>query len=93
MTQDVLKRTLFPFSLSGKARIWYRCFGAGHSSWESLRAAFCIRFFPLRRIIALRMVILSFKQGDEESLGMTWHRFASLVETCPALGLPDPVLL
>jgi hypothetical protein len=39
------------------------------------------------------VVLLSFKQGEEESLGITWHRFASLVETCPALGLPDPVLL
>jgi hypothetical protein len=24
---------------------------------------------------------------------MSWHYFASLVETCPVLGLPDPVLL
>jgi hypothetical protein len=24
---------------------------------------------------------------------MEWHRFAYLVETCPVLGLPDPVLL
>jgi hypothetical protein len=92
MTQDVLKRNLFLFSLSGKARIWYYCFGSDHSSLESLRAAFCIRFFPLRHIIALRTVILNFKQGEEESLGMAWHRFPSLVETCPVLGLPDSVL-
>jgi hypothetical protein len=70
--QDVLKGNLFPFSLSGKRRIWYRYFGYDHSSWENLRAAFCIRFFPLWRIITLIMV-LSFKQGEDESLKMAWH--------------------
>jgi hypothetical protein len=39
------------------------------------------------------MVILNSKQGEEESLGMTWHRFASLVKMCPILGLPNLVLL
>jgi hypothetical protein len=38
-------------------------------------------------------MVLSFKRGEEESLGMAWNHFASLVETCPVVGLPDPVLL
>jgi hypothetical protein len=92
MTQDALKRSLFPFSLSGKASIWYRCFGSDHSTWKCLRTTFCIRFFSLRHIIALRMV-LSFKWGKVESLGMAWNHFASLVETCPVVSLPNLVLL
>jgi hypothetical protein len=32
------------------------------------------------------MLILSFKQEEEESLGMAWHHFASLVETFPIHG-------
>jgi hypothetical protein len=93
MTQDVLKKNLFLFSLSGKARIWYSYFGFNYSSWEDLRTTFYIRFFPLQRIIALRTVLLSFKQEEEESLGMAWNRFSSLVETCLVLGLPALVLL
>jgi hypothetical protein len=33
-TQDVLRRNLFPFSLSGGVRTWYRCFGHDHHNWE-----------------------------------------------------------
>jgi hypothetical protein len=32
LTQDVLKRNLFPFSVYGKTRIWYSCFGFDHSA-------------------------------------------------------------
>jgi hypothetical protein len=60
-TQDVLRRNLFPFSLSGGARTWYCFFGHDHLNWGALRAAFCTRFFPLRRIISLRMTILNFQ--------------------------------
>jgi hypothetical protein len=75
MTQNVLKMNLFLFSLSGKARTWYRCFGSGHYNLESLWPTFCIQFFPLQRIITIRMVILSFKQGGEVSLRMAWCLF------------------
>ena len=92
-TQDVLKRNLFLFSLSGEARTWYHCFGCNHLRWGELRASFCTRFFPVRRVVSLRMAILNFKQREKETLGMAWHRFASLIETCPILGLPDHVLL
>ena len=39
------------------------------------------------------MTILSLKQREKETLGMAWHHFASVVEACPVLGLPDLVLL
>jgi hypothetical protein len=92
-TQDVFRRNLFPFSLSGGVRTWYRCFGYKHLNWGALKAAFCIRFFPLRRIISLRIAILSFQQREKESLGMAWDHFAFMTESCPVLGLLDLVLL
>ena len=39
------------------------------------------------------MKILSFKHEEEETLGMAWNHFASWVETCPVLNIPEPVLL
>jgi hypothetical protein len=90
---DVLRRNLFPFSLSGGARTWYHCYGYDHLNWGALRAAFCTRFFPLRRIIYLRMTVLSFQQREKESLGIAWHRFSSMAVSCPVLDLLDLVLL
>jgi hypothetical protein len=68
-------------------------FGYKHLNWEALRAASCTRFFPLRRIIFLRIAILSFQQREKEPLGIAWDGFASMNESCPALNLPDLVLL
>ena len=90
---DVRKRECFPLSLSGEARDWHRCFGRDYLTWERFRAAFCSRFFPIRRVISLRAKILCFKQCEEESLGMAWNRFASAVEDCPVLRIPDWMLL
>ena len=90
---DARKREFFPLSLSGEARDWHHCFGRDYLTWERLRAAFCSRFFPIRRVISLRAKILCFKQCEEESLGMAWNRFASAVEDCPVLYIPNWMLL
>jgi hypothetical protein len=39
------------------------------------------------------MTILSFQQREKESLGMAWHHFVSMTESCPILDLPEWVLL
>jgi hypothetical protein len=39
------------------------------------------------------MTVLSFQQREKESLGMAWHHFASMAESCPVLDLLDLVLL
>ena len=90
---DARKREFFPLSLPGEARDWHRCFGKDYLTWEMLRAAFCSHFFPIQRVISLRAKILCFKQCEEESLGMAWNRFASAVEDCPVLYIPDWMLL
>ena len=64
-----------------------------HGEWEELKCNFCLTFFPLTRVINLRLDILSFRQNEKESLGAAWARFSLLTQSGPDLSLPDHVLL
>nr|CAE01642.2 OSJNBb0021I10.5 [Oryza sativa Japonica Group] len=67
--------------------------GCVNGSWEKLRDRFCLAFFLVTRITALRVEILSFKQIKNESIGAAWSRFTILVQSGPTLSLPEYVLL
>jgi hypothetical protein len=50
-------------------------------------------FFSISKVISLRAKVLSFNQEDNESLGTSWERFNSLIDSRPNLALQDPILL
>jgi hypothetical protein len=94
MTHETLKWKLFSFSLRDKAKQWYTMsVKKFHGEWEELKCNFCLTFFPLTRVINLRLDILSFRQNEKESLGAAWARFSLLTQSGPDLSLPDHVLL
>jgi hypothetical protein len=94
MTQETLKWKLFPFSLTDRAKQWYtHSVGSMHGDWDVLQDKFCLAFFPLSRIAALRLELLSFQQSEKESLGAAWARFSLLMKSGPNLSLPEHVLL
>jgi hypothetical protein len=62
-------------------------------SLEALCSSFCLDFFPISKIICLRLEILSFTQEEDESLIVARECFDNLVHSGLALSLPDPVLL
>ena len=63
MSDETLRWKLFPFSLKGRARIWYdRTVESKQGDWGSLRSSFCIDFFPIRRVVDQRVKVLNFKQ-------------------------------
>src|SRR6185503_215149 len=91
---ETLKWKLFPFSLLGEAKQWYiRVVGCVNGSWIELWDRFYSTFFPLSRICALRMEILTFHQNDKESIGVAWARFTLSVKSGPDLSLPEHLLL
>ena len=93
MTQETITWKLFPFSLLERANQWYSHTVRGvHGNWDELRDKFCLSFFPLSRVAALRIEILTFQQ-KEETLGEAWARFNNLINTGPNLSLPNHVLL
>lgn len=82
MTHETLKWKLFPFSLRDKAKQWYTMsVKKFHGEWEELKCNFCLTFFPLTRVINLRLDILSFRQNEKESLGAAWARFSLLTQS------------
>jgi hypothetical protein len=59
----------FSFTLKGKARQWYdRTKEKMKDDWGTLCADFCMDFYPLSKVVNLRIKIISFKQGDNESM-------------------------
>jgi hypothetical protein len=92
MSDETIRRKLFPFSLIGKAKYWYNLtIGSRQGDWEALCSSFCLHFFPISRVVKLRLEVLSFKQKKKESLGMTRERFNSLIG--PDFAIQDPILL
>ena len=70
-----------------------RVVGCANGSWIELPDRFCSPFFPLSRICALQMEILTFRQSDKESIGVAWARFTLLVKSGPDLSLPEHLLV
>jgi hypothetical protein len=80
--------------INRRAKKWYSCsVGSIEGSWEKLREKFCLTFFPMSRVVTIRLEILSFKQLDKESLGTTWEQFTNSLASGPDLGISEPILL
>jgi hypothetical protein len=80
--------------LKGKAKRWYKLtIGSRQRDWEALSSCFCLQFFPISRVVSLHSEVLSFKQEEKESLGMTWDHFNAIINTGPDLAIQDPILL
>ena len=62
MTQETIKWKLFPFSLLGRTKQWYaHTVGGVNGNWDELRDKFCLAFFPLSRIAAMQIEVLTFQ--------------------------------
>ena len=82
MSNETLRWKLFPFSLMGRAKQWYsQTVGSMQVYWESLCSKFCLRFFPISKVVSLQKEVLNFRQLEEESLGTSWDRFNELIIT------------
>jgi hypothetical protein len=43
MSDKTLRWKIFPFSLTGEAKHWYKLhIGSSHGGWEALRSSFCL---------------------------------------------------
>jgi hypothetical protein len=73
MYDETLRWKLFPFSLTGRAKWWYRQTAESvQGYWEMLCSKFCLSFFPISRVVSLRIKVLTFKQKEKESFGTLW---------------------
>ena len=82
ISDETLRRKLFPFSLTGRAKQWYsQIIGSMQGDWETLCSKFCLRFFSISKVVSLRKEVLNFRQLEEESLGTSLDRFNELMIT------------
>jgi hypothetical protein len=73
MFDKTLRWKLFLFCLMGRAKQWYsRTIGSMQGDWKTLCIKFCLSFFPISRIVNLRIEVPTFKQDKKESLGASW---------------------
>ena len=94
MSDKTLRWKLFPFSLTGRAKQWYsQTVGSMQGDWETLCSKFCLRFFPISKVVSLWKEVLNFRQLEEESLSTSWERINSLIITGLDLAFQDPILL
>ena len=94
MNQDTLRWKLFPFSLMGKAKIWYNWTAVRvGGDWIQLKDEFCLFFFPVPKVIPCHRQLLSFEQGDNESLGAAWARFSHLATSGPPHKISEEMLM
>ena len=57
------------------------------NTWEELVEADMSRFFSLALTTERRGEIIVFKQGEDESLYVSWERFKRLLKRCPMHGI------
>ena len=61
--------------------------------WETLCSKFCLRFFPISKVVRLRKEVLNFRQLEEESLATSWDHINDIITTGPDLAISDLMLL
>jgi hypothetical protein len=93
MTQHTLRWKLFPFSLTGGAKLWYNRTARGvGGDLIQLKDEFFLFFYPISKVIAHQNQLMKFEQGDE-SLGVAWARFLHLIESGPLHQISEEILM
>jgi hypothetical protein len=93
MSDETIQWKLFPFSLTRKAKHWYKLnVERAQGDWKTLRNEFLSKFFPISKVNDLRKEVLTFRQLEEESLAKSWDRFIDLTLIGSDLAIPDPIL-
>jgi hypothetical protein len=93
MSDETIQWKLFPFSLTGKAKHWYKLnVECAQGDWKTLCNEFLSKFFPISKVNDLRKEVLTFRQLEEESLAKSWDRFIDLTLIGPDLAIPDLIL-
>ena len=92
MHHETVKWKLFPFSLTSRAKEWYyTTVGSIEGDWNILKDKFCLCYFHEKKIFALHVEVLIFKQREEESLGAAWARYTELISSGPDLHIPEAI--
>ncbi|GJT92341.1 reverse transcriptase domain-containing protein [Tanacetum coccineum] len=88
--KDVIKLMMFPYSLEGAAKVWYKKEPPNSIlTWEDLVTKFVNQFFPPSKTTHLKNEIYRFTQKFEETFSEAWARFKEMFRACPHHGFTE----
>ena len=82
-TMDVVRLRLFPFSLLGKAKMWFYSNKEAFNTWEACSNTFLAKYFPVGKTNALRNKISGIQQLPDETIPEVWERLQEYIQACP----------
>jgi len=92
--EDVVRLSLFSFSLSKEAKRWLHSFkGNNLKTWDEVVEKFLKKYFPESKTTEGKLVISSFHQFPDESLSEALERFRGLLRKTPTHGFSEPIQL
>ena len=92
-TLDDVRLRLFPFSLLGKAKMWFYSNKEAFTTWEACSNAFLAKYFPVGKTNALRNRITGIQQLSDESIPEVWERLQEYIQTCPHHGIEEWLII
>jgi len=92
--EDVIRLSLFSFSLSGEAKRWLHSFkGNSLKTWDEVVEKFLKKYFLESKTAKGKATISSFHQFLDESLSEALERFCGLLRKTPTHGFSEPIQL
>nr|GEZ37289.1 reverse transcriptase domain-containing protein [Tanacetum cinerariifolium] len=84
VSDDALRLSLFPYSLTHHAIAWYdRLPRNSIHTFEDMMRKFLSKYFPLSMVTKLRNEITDFRQKPNESLFKAWEHYKLSIDRCP----------
>ena len=83
ITMDNVRLRLFPFSLLGKAKMWFYTYKDAFDTWDVCSNAFLVKYFPVGKTNALQNRIFGIQQLPDETIPEVWERFLEYIVACP----------
>ena len=93
VSRDIILLRLFPFSLTGKAKLWFYANKEEIRTWDDCSKAFLSKFFHTGKTNALRGKITNFQQQKGESISDAWERLEEYISDSPHHGIEDWLLM
>jgi len=88
--EDTIYLKLFPFSLTGKAKIWLQSHPSqSFTNSEDLEKKFLVIFFSPSKYISVKATIATFSQGFDEHFLWTLGKIQGIVKKCSNHGFDD----
>ena len=90
---DNIRLWLFPFSLLGKAKMWFYTNKEAFATWKACSNAFLAKYFLVGKTNALWNRISGIQQLPDETIPEVWERLQEYIQECPHHGIEEWLII